>query len=198
MMNTLSIAARVSFVALLLNCMLFFRGCDAEHRSHYSLGVLIPYADVEVVNNSGLETLSARLLDPSAIVFVINAVAGLLLGAAFVRLPVARRAWWALFLACALNINLLGIRAIGFYVVLLPVLTIAGWLTRLTGAEPPVDRSVMPIQISIASRLWLAILFGLLYGMLSLLAFVGRYYPRSRSWGPNKALQQNRDDVLRY
>jgi hypothetical protein len=196
-MSILSITARVFFVALLLNCMVFLRGCDADYRAHYSLGVLVPYADVQVVNNSGLETLSAQFLDPSALGFLLNAAGGLLLGAAFLRLPAPGRAWGSLFLACALNINLLGIRAVGFCAVVLPVLTIAEWLMRLTGAAWPVDRSEMPVQISIASRLWLAILFGLIYGMLSLIAFVRRHYPPSRPSGPNQALEQTRDNVLR-
>jgi hypothetical protein len=181
MKKSFPMSVRVLAVALLLNCLLFFQGCDKNDKSlQCSLGVAAPFAKLKVATRVGMGMLPSRLFDLSPVLMLVNAAVGLLLGIAFLQLPTQRRAWLSLFLAWGLTNSLLVLGVVWIYVVGFPILAIHEILWPSHSPALPANPPAPAVLIPIASRLWLAIMFGLFYGLPPVIACVLPSWSRTR------------------
>jgi membrane protease YdiL (CAAX protease family) len=168
------VAPRICFVVVLLNSIFFVRGCDQQHNLILSLGVAVPFVDVEAT-----EVKLGRGPDPYEVVlpaafegfswplFLVNLVAAAFVGLAILRLSRRRRAWAALWVAAVLFGSFMISMHIWMFAVFQPTVWVAyatRWVVFLGQTDDIPNRLDPRFSISIASRLYFFALFAVIYG----------------------------------
>ena len=181
---------KVAQLVLLLNCALFFQGCETS-RIRVTAGAAVPF--VELVYH---EQLSFELRQGSPVLLVLNA-ALMVIGLYVVRhwrrrwsgLLASRKFLAAAALSVAVFNSFLFLPAIWLHVVFSPTIHLYEAVTWCLFAREPMDSSVQDVVLAVVSRAYFAFF---IVAAVALFAFcqliIRRYvFARQRWWQFNLA-----------